>query len=464
MERPSLVRILIVDDNQTTIEHVTRLIEFEESFEVIGSVRDGRAGVEQARAAMPDIVLMDINMPGIDGIEACRQIGVASPSSRVLMMSVQHDNAYLKQAMNAGARGFVFKPFSYDELVNAIQKVHAAEATPAELAARAGVLQLEDIGEEEEAAEIIIDRGILVTVQGVKGGVGTSSIAANIALALAKRKDTQVLLLEANLLFGDLDALLNLQPEYRLVEVLERFDPEDRELVRKLATKHDSGMFFIPAPSKPELAELVQLDRMLMFLLVLRDMYDYVVVDLGSKVDLLSQRINQMADRVVVTLTPDIIAIKNAYYILNSPEMRVFSSGKLICVLNKFSDRGESTKEQLESAINHTINWVIPQNPDMKDAANLGRPIMATSPRSRIGRVLSAIADQVPDQERLLAEMQLASKVQTPSVQVSDAELARFDWRPQSRTLVQLGRKGCGRFVPGFIRNRRKKSSPQPAE
>src|SRR5205814_1635543 len=111
------IRILVVDDIAETRTNLINLLYFERDIEVVDSATRGTEGVEKAKKLQPDIVLMDINMPDMNGIQATEKILQTVPGVAVIMMSVQGEQDYLRQAMRAGAREFLVKPFSGDELV-----------------------------------------------------------------------------------------------------------------------------------------------------------------------------------------------------------------------------------------------------------------------------------------------------------------------------------------------------------
>lgn len=121
------IRVVIVDDIEDTISNLTKLLGFESDIEVVGVAFDGRTGIDLVRATEPDIVLMDICMPMMDGITAAEIISSSVPASPIIMMSVQGDQDYLRRSMLAGAREYLVKPFSADEFVNAIRDVHQLE-------------------------------------------------------------------------------------------------------------------------------------------------------------------------------------------------------------------------------------------------------------------------------------------------------------------------------------------------
>src|SRR5258708_4844509 len=133
------IRVLIVDDISETRDNLKKLLYFEDDIEIIGSASNGREGVDQATALKPDIVLMDINMPGMDGIQASELISQTDANIQVVMMSVQGEADYLRRSMLAGAREFLIKPFSSEELANSLRRVHQLAATRRHLLPQAPV-------------------------------------------------------------------------------------------------------------------------------------------------------------------------------------------------------------------------------------------------------------------------------------------------------------------------------------
>src|SRR6476619_4477154 len=121
------IRVLIVDDIPETRDHLTKLLGFEADMTVVGAASSGREAIALATSLQPDVVLMDINMPDMDGITATEQLSSAVPSAAVVMMSVQGEADYLRRSMLAGAREFLVKPFSSDELSTSIRQVWSRE-------------------------------------------------------------------------------------------------------------------------------------------------------------------------------------------------------------------------------------------------------------------------------------------------------------------------------------------------
>jgi len=121
------ISVLLVDDIASTLDNLRKLLSFEEDIEVVATATSGKEAMEEGSRLRPDIILMDVNMPDMDGIEATEALASAAPASPVIIMSVQGERDYLRRAMQAGAREFLIKPFSGDELIASIRRVHQLE-------------------------------------------------------------------------------------------------------------------------------------------------------------------------------------------------------------------------------------------------------------------------------------------------------------------------------------------------
>src|SRR6202171_5447880 len=121
------IKVLIVDDIPSTLDNLQKLLSFEPDIQVVGTAVNGKEGVEQAKKLAPDIILMDVNMPIMDGIQATELLAQEVSGSPVIIMSVQGERDYLRRAMQSGAREFLIKPFSGDELIASIRRVYQLE-------------------------------------------------------------------------------------------------------------------------------------------------------------------------------------------------------------------------------------------------------------------------------------------------------------------------------------------------
>ncbi|HEX2994631.1 MAG TPA: response regulator transcription factor, partial [Anaerolineales bacterium] len=126
MDRPVFskpIRVCLVDDQRLMRDGLRTLLELEEGLEVVGEAEDGWAAVKLYENLSPDVVLMDIRMPGIDGVEATRRIVTNWPEAKVVILTTFDDDAYVFEGLRAGALGYLLKDVSGHELAEAVRKV-----------------------------------------------------------------------------------------------------------------------------------------------------------------------------------------------------------------------------------------------------------------------------------------------------------------------------------------------------
>jgi DNA-binding NarL/FixJ family response regulator len=177
-ESPAKIRILIVDDIPETRKNLSKMLYFEPTVQVVGAAADGLEGLKMALELTPDIVLMDIDMPEMDGLAACTQITEQKLSTNVIMMSVQGTPDTLRRSMLAGAKEFLVKPFTIEDLLATIQRV-ARVGSPARpetviVSLKRDQIRLFIVSDEPETLQ-----GMLATENNIRllGTAGNSSAA-----------------------------------------------------------------------------------------------------------------------------------------------------------------------------------------------------------------------------------------------------------------------------------------------
>src|SRR5712692_10444999 len=334
--KKAAIKVLIVDDIPETRENLKKLLAFETDIEVVGTASTGREGVELAQQLLPDIILMDINMPDMDGITATEAISKAVPSASVVMMSVQSEADYLRRAMLAGARDFLTKPISGEELYSTVRSVYERRpmlvAQPVQATTSTGKTALTTTHEAH-----------VIMVYSPQGGAGKTTVATNVAASLM-REGTKVLLIDCDLQFGDVGVFLNLQAQNTIVDLVHSADELDLELVNNVLVSHESGLKVLLAPRTPEEAEEIASENVLKLIDKLRGSFDFIVLDTASKLDDLCIGLFDLAERILIITNPTLPSVKNVRTVLNLMDQLQIDVNKGQLVFNRVNADLERAK------------------------------------------------------------------------------------------------------------------------
>ena len=425
------IKVLIVDDIPETREMLKKLLMFENDMEVVGAATTGREGVEFAAEVSPDIVLMDINMPDMDGITATEEIKKFAPAAGVIMMSVQSEADYLRRAMIAGAKDYLTKPISGEDLSETIRRVFQSLEDD-RLKQAAGAVQT--AGDTSRAAPTAAGSalGHIIAVYSPQGGAGVTTIASNMAVALM-REGTRVLLVDADLQFGDVGVFLNLQSQYTILDLTGAVADLDEELVQNVLVSHGTGLKVLLAPSSPEDAARVVPNDVTEIIRQISTLFDYVIVDMSKALDDVALNILDMSDRIVLVTTPTLPAIKSVRMILDLfLQTLEYPDEKLLFVMNRINldarGRAAIPVEAIEKNLRRQTDARIPLNEGVfLSAVNTGVSVIATDPGKSPASELISLAEHV---RRSLAGVE-------PAIEDEDDEAAQG----QKRGLSLWGRK-----------------------
>ncbi len=393
------IRVIIVDDIAETRENIRKLLQFENDVEVIGIGRTGKEGIDLAKEVKPDVVLMDINMPDMDGIKATEQIRKVLPFVQIIILSVQNDPNYMRGAMQAGACDFLAKPPSVDELTSAIRRAGRISIEEKAKSTQA-VNQSTTSGTGFPVGNLPGRNGKIITVYSPKGGTGCTTLVTNLAVAL-HTEDTPVCIVDGNLQFGDVAIFMNEQSKFSVVDLAPRSMEADLEMVENLLIKHAaSGVKILAAPHRPEYAENVNGEQFGKMLEVMRRFFAYVIVDTSSWLTEITLSAMDITDILVLLTTQDIPAIKNARIFLDVADAMDINRRRILFTMNRFDKRIGITPEKIGENFKQEVVGVIPfDDRTVIFAVNRGIPFLLNNKTTPIARSVMDLAGVI--QKRL---------------------------------------------------------------
>jgi pilus assembly protein CpaE len=391
------IRVLIVDDIPETRDHLTKLLGFETDIEVVGSAASGTDALTIATELTPDVVLMDINMPDMDGIAATEKLSSQVPTAAVVMMSVQGEADYLRRSMLAGAREFLVKPFSSDELTASIRQVYTREREKLSRMSAMPVMA----GGGGAAAPVAEDGGHdgqVIALFSPKGGVGRTTVAVNLAVAAATELGKSVVLMDGSFQFGDVGVLLNLNPKNKsiadLVPELEAGDPELS--LDTFVINHSAGIRVLLAPPSPEMAELITPAGVKRVLDALRRTHDLVIVDCTSWFNETTLSILDSADVVLTMLSLEITSIKNMRLFLEVADQLGYEQNKVKLVLNRADSSLGIRVADVESSIGRKVDHtIVSDGRSVVYALNRGVPFFLSNREAQVSQDILRLAQAI---------------------------------------------------------------------
>jgi pilus assembly protein CpaE len=437
VEAQDKIRILIVDDVAETRENLRKLLTFDPNIEVLDAVGTGEEGVQLAKETKPHIVLMDINLPGIDGISATELISREVPAAQIIILSVQGETGYMRRAMAAGARDFLVKPPSSDELLSAINRAYLIAKEQAAL-----IAPLPTVTEAAARPAALGRRGHLVTVFSPKGGTGCTTVAVNLSIALQQRLGVEgkVAVLDASFQFGDVGVMLNLQPTRTIADIADRVEDLDSDMLNGAVSPHPSGIKVLLSPPHPEAAESLWITnpaaldgggpgRVRTIVNNMLKMFDFVIADTWSWVDDVTLTLFDESTLVAMVITPTIPTIKSARLFLDVTRKLGYPRDKILEIINHADMRTGLRVDQIEQALMPASAQIPFDERAGLVAANRGLPLVTEERGKPLADSFVTLAETTINRiEQLSAASQETEAPEEESAEVSRRLLGRvFD-------------------------------------
>lgn len=377
MSQTAATRILAVDDDPT-IGKLLTLVLTQSGYQVTVA-NTGEQALQLAAEHPPDLAILDVMLPGLNGYAVCRQLrqNPATNLLPILMLTAQGETRDKLAGFEAGADDYLTKPFEPSELAYRVKALLARSQMPSILAVNKPV-----------------QRGKRWAVFGAKGGVGKTTLAVNLAIALARVRTLRVALVDTDFEFGDISAHLNLAPSRTILDLIPRVDDMDERLTAQVLIRHESGVHVLLGPYRPEQAERVTPAALEKILTYLTETYDFVITDCASNYDERTLTQLEQADQIVMVLTPEIGPVKNTSTFLELAEKIGIPAHRLRLVLNRANSEVGIAAPEIERALQKPVPLrLMSGGRPVVISVNRGKPILLEQPQHPFSQQVARIAD-----------------------------------------------------------------------
>lgn len=370
--------LLVVDPDDDFVSKAKEL--FEGRLPVARTIEEAISTAESGGVRM---ILLGPSFRDDAHMEEIRNLHNENPAVILMLVAEAVTADLLRKGMRAGVSDVIEAPLDEAKIEAAIEQF--AHDVLSRKAPAAAAFEPRHRGEE----------GRIITVMSAKGGSGKTVLATNLALLLNRLPDKKVVLVDADLQFGDVCLVLQLEPRFTMVNAAHELYHLDAELLDSLLTEHPSGLKVLAAPLEPAFADDITTAGLMQMLDVLKESFDYVVVDTASMLDELILSLIEKSDDIMMLVDMDLPSVKNAKLALETLRLLKFSTSNVKLVLNRSNSKAKLDNKEIEGALKMPISASIPSDGAVAASVNEGRPVVENDPKSKVARGFESAAELI---------------------------------------------------------------------
>ena len=375
--------ILVVDEDDDFVSIAKQL--FDGRLPVARTLDEAGQTIESGDIRM---VLLGPTYKDDRHMEQIRTLHNQDPALVLMLVAEEVTSDLLRRGMRAGVSDVLEAPLDEPKIEAAIEQFGH------------DVLKRQSVAAKPNAPMGSTD-GRLITITSAKGGSGKTVVATNVALLLNRIPDTKVCLVDADLQFGDVCLVLQLEPRFTMVNAAHELHHLDGELLDSLLTEHPSGLKVLAAPLEPAFADDISTTGLMQMIDVLLETYHYVIIDTASMLDELILSLFEKSDDILMVVDMDLPSVKNAKLALETMRLLKFSTANVKLIMNRSNAKARLDNKEIENALKMPISAAVPSDAVVAASVNEGRPVVETDPKSRVAKgfesVAALIAEKIPE-------------------------------------------------------------------
>jgi pilus assembly protein CpaE len=349
-----------------------------DTFESIGAVAP-------ILGAGPLVLVLGPSCASGMGLAEFTEVVQGRPEVGTILITEALSTDLLQTALRAGVKDVLAAPVDTEQLATAVDRVADGLApAPGASDGYGGSFDGDDRGEG----------GKVITVFSTKGGAGKSVVAANLAVVLARRSTKPVVLVDADLQFGDVAVMLKLAPQHTIVDAVGSAERLDAALLQQFLMRHEpSGLLILPAPLEPSFADQISAGEMVRIVELLRTFCEFVVIDTPAYFNEVVLGLIEESDEVLLIAGMDIPNIKNVKIGLQTLRLLNVPMTKLHLVLNRANSKVKLDVSEVERTLQIKAESLIPSDISVPQSVNKGTPVVLDAPKSGVAKSLEQLAN-----------------------------------------------------------------------
>lgn len=372
-----MARVLLIDDEPIYYKMIVHALK-PHGYEV-EYARTGMDGLKTVPLFNPDVIITDVRLPDLSGYEVAQRLRRDPRFENIplIFLTSQADLSNKLKAFEVGADDYLSKPFQPEELI----------ARVGMLVRRGEVLRVARRTE-------IKDQAMVLAVHSLRGGLGCSSVAVNLAMSLYRLWEKPTLVIDAVLNAGQVALMLNASPMHSWEDMVDvKVNDIDSSVVEGLITKHSSGLDFIAAPSYPIAVDSLSDEVWQTILEQLRNMYEFIVIDIAHDFSNAAIHMLNISDQVLMMVSPEMAAIRAAVCALNIYDRLNYMPEKTLPIINNITPPTGIKQAQVEKVLKRPVKYIVPYAPnEFIRAINFGEPLVTTNADSPVTALFEDVA------------------------------------------------------------------------